>query len=231
MNKTVLLTGGTGFVGRRLATQLMDRGFSVRHVVREGKADDVPRAGAIDSIFETADLFAEPVERWAEMCQGVDTVVHAAWYAEPGHYLVSERNFACLTGSLNLGRAAAMAGVRRFVGIGTCFEYDTSAGTLSTSTPLKPTTPYAAAKAATFMTLSKWLPLHHVAFAWCRLFYLYGEGEDDRRLVPYIRSRLRHGLPADLTTGDQVRDFLDVVQAAKLITDVVESNDEGQASG
>jgi nucleoside-diphosphate-sugar epimerase len=227
MTKTVLLTGGTGFVGRRLASQLMDRGFSVRHVVREGRADELPRDGAIDSIFETADLFAEPVERWAEMCQGVDTVVHAAWYAEPGHYLVSERNFACLTGSLNLGRGAAMAGVQRFVGIGTCFEYDTSAGTLSTSTPLKPTTPYAAAKAATFMTLSAWLPLHHVAFAWCRLFYLYGEGEDDRRLVPYIRSRLRAGLPADLTTGDQVRDFLDVVEAAKLITDVVESNDEG----
>ena len=227
MNKTVLLTGGTGFVGRRLASQLTDRGFFIRHVVRKGRAGELPHDGAIESIIETADLFAEPVERCAEMCQGVDTVVHAAWYAEPGHYLVSDQNFACLTGSLNLGRGAAIAGVRRFVGIGTCFEYDTSAGTLSTSTPLKPTTPYAATKAATFMILSAWLQLHHVAFAWCRLFYLHGEGEDDRRLVPYVRSRLRDGLPADLTTGDQVRDFLDVTQAAKLITDVVESDAEG----
>jgi dTDP-6-deoxy-L-talose 4-dehydrogenase (NAD+) len=77
------------------------------------------------------------------------------------------------------------------------------------------------------MILSASLPLHHVAFAWCRLFYLHGEGEDDRRLVPYVRSRLRDGLPADLTTGDQVRDFLDVTQAAKLITDVVESDAAG----
>lgn len=227
MNKTILLTGGTGFVGRQLASQLMTRGFSIRHVVRKGRAGELPRDGAIESIIETDDLFAEPVERCAEMCHGIDTVVHAAWYAEPGHYLASERNFACLAGSLNLGRGAVIAAVRRFIGIGTCFEYDTSVGTLSTSTPLKPTTPYAAAKAATFLNLSAWLPLHHVTFAWCRLFYLHGDGEDGRRLVPYVRSRLQAGLPAELTTGDQVRDFLDVRQAAKLIADVVESDAEG----
>ncbi len=224
MKKIVLLTGGTGFVGRHLAGQLASRGFLIRYVIRPGSAHAVARDASFESVVETDNLFKEPVERCAEMCAGVDTVVHAAWYAEPGKYLVDEQNFDCLIGSLNLGRGAALAAVRRFIGLGTCFEYDTSFGRLSWDTPLKPSSPYAAAKAATFLNLSNWLPRHQVGFAWCRLFYLHGEGEDERRLVPYIRARLRAGLPAELTTGDQVRDFLDVKYAAKLMADVVQSD-------
>ena len=37
----------------------------------------------------------------------------------------------------------------------------------------------------------KCFPGSGVEFAWCRLFYLYGEGEDPRRLVPYVRAQLR----------------------------------------
>jgi dTDP-6-deoxy-L-talose 4-dehydrogenase (NAD+) len=109
--------------------------------------------------------------------------------------------------------------VRRVVGIGTCFEYDLTTGNLSIETPLLPLTPYAGAKAAVFLGLSQWLPAQSVEFVWCRLFYLYGEGEDSRRLVPYIRSSLSAGQVAELTSGNQVRDFLDVRVAAEMIVD------------
>ena len=111
-----------------------------------------------------------------------------------------------------LRKAAAEAKVRRFVGIGTCFEYDLSAGHLSVETALRPSTPYAEAKAAAFAELSRLLPQQGVEFAWCRLFYLYGEGEDERRLVPYLRGKLMAGEPAELTSGKQIRDYLDVAR-------------------
>jgi dTDP-6-deoxy-L-talose 4-dehydrogenase (NAD+) len=68
--------------------------------------------------------------------------------------------------------------------------------------------------------LSQWLPLQSVEFAWCRLFYLHGEGEDERRLVPYLRKQLARGEPAELSHGTQIRDFLDVVDAARKIATV-----------
>jgi dTDP-6-deoxy-L-talose 4-dehydrogenase (NAD+) len=108
--------------------------------------------------------------------------------------------------------------VRRFVGVGTCFEYDLANSVpLAVDAPLKPLTPYAAAKAAAFMTLSQWLPIAGVEFCWCRVFYLSGEGEDSRRLVPYLRAKLAAGEPAELTSGNQVRDHLDVREVAQLI--------------
>jgi dTDP-6-deoxy-L-talose 4-dehydrogenase (NAD+) len=70
------------------------------------------------------------------------------------------------------------------------------------------------------MSLSRWLPAQGVEFAWCRLFYLYGEGEDERRFVPYLRKSLAAGQEAELTAGTQIRDFMNVRDAALRICDI-----------
>lgn len=216
MTQRVLLTGATGFVGRHVLAALQSAGADVRLVIRTGTAGRLA-AGAPEDRVNTPDLFAESAAWWREACRGIDTVIHAAWYAEPGKYLQSPLNLDCLQGTLQLARGAAQAGVRRFVGVGTCFEYDLSVGKLSVDTPLRPASSYAGAKAAAYLSLANWLPTQSVEFAWCRLFYLYGEGEDERRLVPYVRARLAAGQAVDLTRGNQIRDFLDVAQAGRLI--------------
>src|ERR1051325_4274711 len=165
----ILLTGATGFVGRQVLRALAERGARVRAVVRQGKT--IASTLAIEGAVTSPDIFSESTAWWADACRGVDTVIHAAWYAEPGQYLQSPKNKDCLSGTLRLGQGAIDAGVRRFAGIGTCFEYDRSAGHLAVATPLKPTTPYAQAKADAFLALTRLLPPHDVAFAWCRLFY------------------------------------------------------------
>lgn len=213
----ILLTGGTGFVGRQILRTLALRNQRVRLVVRdESKVD---HSIAVESVKRTDDLFNEGPELFKKLCEGVDTIIHGAWYAEPGQYLQSGKNNDCLAGTLRFAQAAMQEKVRRFVGIGTCFEYDLSAGRLSTATALKPETAYARAKAEAFGLLSQVLPQHGVEFVWCRLFYLYGEGEDERRLVPYLRKKLAAGEPADLSSGNQIRDFLDVREAARMIVD------------
>ena len=220
MSGPVLLTGGTGFVGRQVLASLADADVRVRVVVRTGTEARLAPLPAIERVVMTPDLFAESADWWADACRGIDTVIHVAWYAEPGAYLQSAKNLDCLEGTLRLARGAAQAGVRRLVGIGTCFEYDLTGGVLPVGTPLRPLTPYAGAKAAAFQALSQWLPVQGVDFAWCRLFYLYGEGEDSRRLVPYLHARLAAGRPAELTGGKQIRDFLDVREAGRLIATV-----------
>jgi dTDP-6-deoxy-L-talose 4-dehydrogenase (NAD+) len=227
MSRTVLFTGATGFVGRQILKALAAQSVKVRLIVREGKKHQIETADQIESTVATSNIFSE-TQGWLEKsCKGIDTVIHAAWYAEPGKYLQSPKNIDCLSGTLALAKACVQAGVRRFVGIGTCFEYDLSPGYLSIDTPLKPTTPYAASKAAAFLALSQYLAAAGIEFVWCRLFYLYGEGEDERRLVPYLRKRLAQGEIAELTSGTQMRDFLDIRKAGRLIAEIAQGKQQG----
>lgn len=223
----VTLTGATGFVGRQILGSLLERGCSVKVLVRDpSRLHKIPARGALE-IVQTRDLFAESTSRLEQLLEGSETLVHAAWYTEPGEYLVSPLNVACLSGTLNLAQAFAAVGGKRFVGVGSCAEYEPSAGLITTDTPLAPSTLYAACKASTFQVLRCLLEIEDVSLAWCRIFYLYGEGEDERRLVPYIRRQLGAGKEVLLTRGDQVRDFLDVKEAGQMIADVTLGHQQG----
>ena len=224
----ILVTGATGFVGRHIIRALGSADVKLLPVVRMGKEDEVAGLSNIESVISTHDLFAESESWWEQQCHGTDIVIHAAWYAEPGKYLQAPQNIDCLIGSLRLAKGAAKSRVKRLVGIGTCFEYDLAHGVLSVDTPLKPLTVYAACKASLYLTLSQWwLPSQSGGFVWCRLFYLFGEGEDERRLVPYIRKKLENGQPADLTSGEQIRDFMDVSIAGRMIAEIALSDRTG----
>ncbi len=222
----ILLTGASGFVGRQVMRRFVEQGHRLRLIQRADRPAFSQLADHTE-VIEAPDLFQADREWWLDALAGIDTVVHLAWYAEPGKYLQSELNLECLTGTIELARACRQAGVRRLVGVGTCFEYDLAQGRLRTDTPLRPQTLYAACKASAFQVLSQLLPTAGIEFAWCRLFYLHGEGEDSRRLVPYLRQKLRAGQPAELTSGNQIRDFLDVQAAGAMIAAVALSNRQG----
>lgn len=223
---TVTLTGATGFVGRKILRNLLERGCTVRVVVRDpASLHDMRTHGALE-VVQTPDLFAEATDRLEELLEGSETLVHAAWHVEPGHF-ASPLNLACLTGTLNLAAAFAAVGGKRFVGIGTYAEYDPSAGLLTTETPLAPSNLYAACKVSAFQVLRYFLSADGMSFAWCRIFNLCGDDSDGPGLVPYLHRQLRAGEEVLLTGGDQVRDFLDVNEAAGMIAGVALGNQQG----
>lgn len=225
--KRILITGGTGFVGRQIVHSLSKKNVEITLVVRSGKENTVNNTPSVKKVIISEDIFVENQHWWANACKGIDTVIHAAWYVEPGQYLESEKNTDCLIGSLQLVRGAARAKVKRFIGVGTCFEYELSASRLSIQTPLKPLTTYAAAKTSLFTFCCAYFPPRGTDFVWCRLFYLYGEGEDERRLVPYVRGKISKGETAELTEGKQIRDYLDVSEAGDQIAEVALGTEVG----
>jgi nucleoside-diphosphate-sugar epimerase len=82
--------------------------------------------------------------------------------------------------------------------------------------PLNPLSVYGAAKAAATIYGSALARELGLPFVVLRLFNVYGVGEGRQRLVPYLVDRLSRDEPAELTRGDQTRDFL-------YVTDVVEA--------
>lgn len=219
----VLITGINGFVGARLARELLGRGYEVRGV-------DHPLAnmGRIlpivkDLDYVPLDLLQAGIDGWNNLLEGVDGCIHCAWVATPGKYLFAPENVQWLEATLELYRAIPATSCKRLLGIGTCFEYDTRVGYLSENTPLTPGSLYAASKVAAYVVGSQLLARQGIQFAWARLFYLFGEEEAQGRLVPDVIQKLLRDQPVELTEGRQVRDFMYIGDAAKALADIFEN--------
>ncbi|MEC8210937.1 MAG: NAD-dependent epimerase/dehydratase family protein [Pseudomonadota bacterium] len=228
MKRRVAITGATGFVGRQVVRRLLEQGCEVVTLVRSGAAVDMLSNDVVTICC--GDLFGADVDALEEALLGSNILVHCAWYSEPGQYISSPKNYDCLHGSINLFRAAVNAGVEKIVGLGTCLEYDLRSGYVAADSPLKPETLYAFAKAACYVGLQRLVATNTTEALWCRVFYLFGEGEDERRLVPYVRKCLAKGQTVDLTDGSQIRDYLDVANAGNMIADYALGDQTGAAN-
>lgn len=108
----VLLTGATGFVGRRLAGVLVKNSlFHLTCVVRQ------PWEGRLGHELKTKAL--GPNVDWSDVLSGQNVIIHAAARA---HVLrddvdnpLEEYRKTNVEGTLNLARQAARAGVQRFI--------------------------------------------------------------------------------------------------------------------
>ena len=230
MKRKILLTGASGFVGRQIARGLVESGHRPLLALRPGSFERTRLDAGVADTIETRDIFAESVDWWTAALDGVDTIIHAAWYVEPGKYLDSPENTRCVEGSLRLAEAAALSGVAHFIGIGTCFEYRLPNDRITVDAEVGPVTLYAAAKLSLFHMLEKRFVGTSTALTWARLFYLFGEGEHPARLFPMLHRKLAAGERVELTSGDKLRDFLDVAEAGAMIAALAETGQRGIAN-
>jgi UDP-glucose 4-epimerase len=112
-NRLVLVTGGTGFIGRRLVAALQARGARARVLVRPDRVIPMEWSSLETIVGDLADTAS-----LARACAGIDTVIHAAGFAhaDAGDIVdFADRHWAINThGTFQLLDAAVAAGVRRF---------------------------------------------------------------------------------------------------------------------
>jgi nucleoside-diphosphate-sugar epimerase len=205
----VLLTGARGFIGRHAVAPLIAAGHEVHAVMSTETPPPDDRV-----TWHSADLLES-----ADVVRDVspEVLVHLAWYVEPRLYWTSPLNLRWVEASLALLRAFADVQGRRAVLAGTSAEYDwTAAGERCREyeTPLRPATLYGAAKFALHAVAERYAAEAGFELAWGRIFFVYGPGEPDGRLVPSVGRSLLAGEPVLTTRGEQIRDFMHVEDVA-----------------
>ena len=223
MPPVVLVTGASGLIGARTLEPLQALGFDVRGVARNPPVNPV-------CPFIAADLLDAQAMRAVLASVQPTHVLHCAWDVTHGKFWHAPENLDWAAASLLLAKAAAEAGVQRFVGVGTGAEYDWSDDGVQPrreSDPAVPVTLYGQAKNTTRLLQEAYFRTTGTSFAWGRVFDLFGTGEAGSRLVPSAISALRAGQPFACRQGQLLRDYLAVEDVGLALAHLVASPVQG----
>jgi dihydroflavonol-4-reductase len=186
----IFLTGGSGFIGSRLAPLAVQAGHAVTVVTpintpaEQSRCDALTKAGI--------KLVIAPLEDSAVIArelQGQDAVIHLAAAQHEAEQPESYFHRVNVDGTRSLLELAAKAGVRRFVHGSTIGVYGSAAaGSLDEESPLAPDNPYGRTKAAAEKVVREFVsPPPGSALEWAivRISETYGPG--DMRLLKLFR--------------------------------------------
>jgi nucleoside-diphosphate-sugar epimerase len=220
-----LVTGVAGFIGRSIASALLEQGESVRGVDNfiSGKRANLVGLEAME--FVEGDL-SDP-RACTRACEGVEIIFHEAALASVPRSVADPvgTNLHCVTATLNLLVAARAAGVRRVVYAGSSSAYGDTPTLPKNETMLpNPISPYAVAKLAGEQYMRAFARVYEIETVVLRYFNVFGPHQDPTSnysgvLAVFCRKMLAGERPSIYGDGEQSRDFtyIDNVVHANLL--------------
>jgi UDP-glucuronate decarboxylase len=198
--KRLLITGGSGFIGKHVVQKLWGENFEVY----------APRSTDLDLL--------NTVQVRDYVCRIQPShLLHLAWMTKPGMFFESPENIHWVEATLALAQAFVESGGKRFVGAGTCFE--TVLGEFPTF--------YGTCKDLTRELLQVYFSKMSTEFVWARLFFLYGPYEKPERLIPSVVMKLLTQELVKCSSGTQIRDYLYVEDCARILVKHLDSKHQG----
>lgn len=201
VSQKVLLTGATGLIGKYAIKPLLDAGFEV-HAVSSTKQNlqgvSWVKANLLD--FNSIKKVFEEIKP--------DYLLHFAWDTTPGVYIESNANFDWVQSSMEMLKQFHANGGKRTVFAGTCFEYKFQDEPLLEDGELNPTSTYAKCKNLLRQLAELYCEKNDISFGWGRIFYVYGENENVKRLVPHVINSLKNDNEVNISVGELVKDYM-----------------------
>lgn len=212
--RTVVVTGGAGFIGSHIVDALVERGDRVRVVdnLVTGNMDNLAQSINSCEMIEADICDAEAV---AKAMDGADAVIHHAALASVP--LSVEKplvvNDACVTGTLNILNEARKANVKRVVYAASSSCYGDQPFSANRETDSTMTlSPYAVAKLAGENYCQAFFHSYGLETVCLRYFNVFGPRQDPTShysaVIPLFITWMLSGKPAIVYgDGQQSRDF------------------------
>lgn len=211
MNKKILLTGITGFLGSHLAKALLREGHEV--VALKRKSSSLHRIQSIAPNIIFYDIDELNFDELFSKCGKIDAIIHTATSYGRNNESVSDIFAANTEFPLRLLDAGNRAGVDIFLNTDTILDKYLNLYALSKNQLLQ---------------WGRFFSLHgKIRFGNIRLEHFYGPDDDPTKFTAYVVNSCLENVPElKLTKGEQKRDFIhvdDVVSAYLILLEKMDS--------
>lgn len=213
----ILLTGGTGFIGKYVYNRLISKNIDL-HITSRYLRPLIKNVHIINllNITETKNLIAKLKP---------DILIHLAWDVTHNEFWTSSKNIAYAKASIELFEAFLDHGGKKIISTGTCAEYPTSDLRVSEDMIFDKSvlTKYGSSK----KEVSEWLQKTNCDFSWLRIFGIYGKGEDNRRIFPSMIKAIKTNQEFIIKNPNVFCDYIYVDDLAALIVDCIDNSGLG----
>ena len=226
--KTILVTGGCGFIGTNLVKHLADRGCQIKILdnLSAGKEENLKLLQSQDCRFSDLELVIGDIRNRDEvrrMVKGVDAVVHLAAHTSVVESLEKPKENwdVNVNGTLNLLEACRQNGVSRFIFASSNAVVGEQSPPIDELKIPKPLSPYGASKLAGEALCSTYYHSFGLETVALRFANCYGPYSDHKTsVVARFLELAKEDKPLTIYgDGKQTRDFVhadDVCQAIYL---------------
>ncbi|MBI3837953.1 MAG: SDR family oxidoreductase [Planctomycetia bacterium] len=212
--RTVLVTGGAGFIGSHIAEALVSRGDKVR-VLDNLCTGHLGNLKHLEKQIEFIEGDITNSATVAAAVAGVDCVFHEAALASVPRSVERplDTNAACVTGTLTVLDESRKAGVRRLVYAASSSAYGDQPTSSKRETDLPaPISPYGAAKLAGELYCQAFAATYGFEAVGIRYFNVFGPRQDPHSqysaVIPlFLTAMLAGRRPTIYGDGHQSRDF------------------------
>ena len=235
--QSVLVTGGAGFIGSNFVRMLIERRPEMQVTV----LDKLTYAGNLENLadlegrysFVKADITEAEAVRAALQSREIDAVVHFAAESHVdrsilGPMVFTHTNVLGTHVMLEESRAAA---VERFIHISTDEVYGSLGpeGAFTEQSPIDPTSPYAASKAASDLVVQSYIKTFDFPAIITRCSNNYGPWQFPEKLIPLmlINAMNDRALPV-YGDGMNVRDWIHTRDHSLAVLRVLEAGTPGE---
>jgi len=230
-DKTVLFTGGAGFIGSHVIPLLLERDYRIRIMdnMFRGDRDKMAElvAGGNVELIDQDVRYGGSVQRAVKGCE---SVIHFAAVSINKSVADSDESMDInMIGNHNVFAAAADEGVRRLVFASSASVYgDPEKLPMHEDDPLHPLTPYCISKRAGEDLLGFYQRSKGLNWIALRFFNVYGPGQKTTAyytsVINHFVNRLRNGQPPVIDgRGEQSMDFIHVHDIATSVIAALEA--------
>lgn len=226
--KTILITGGAGFIGSNFVEYIYRKYPDYKILVLDlltyaGDIENIPAEIRNSQRFEFWYGDMNNLDLTSDLVGRSDIVVHFAAETHVARSLYSHRVFFVtdVLGTQSVANAVLKHSekIERFIHISTSEVYGTAAyEPMDENHPLNPTSPYAAAKAGADRLVYSYIIAHHIPGVIIRPFNNYGARQHLEKVIPRFITSCILGEPLTIHgVGSAARDWVYAEDTAKAI--------------
>ena len=217
----IFITGGTGFIGSKIITQLINLDYDIMILSRKIIKVDSNKKSKVVFLESTLPL-SEPNLKTIKDYRP-EVILDFAWEGIPDFSY--NMSFLNLVNHVKLiKQLSSIESVSKFIISGSCWEYNTRCGICNESENVNSESHFTWAKNSIREFLEIECRKQNISYYWTRIFYVYGPNQRQNSIIPMLVSKMINNEDIIINNPNNSCDYIYIDDLVSGIIQIIQNN-------